>query len=88
MQLSQKQNSFSRVFTDFLEIYIKFWIFWKKKMALINFVFSKLRTPKTESDKCLKIAASEDPSTSNMVNVPKHAWNLRHSTFMIFIEYC
>ena len=31
MQLSQKQNSFSRVFTDFLEIYIKFWIFWKKK---------------------------------------------------------
>ena len=87
MQLSQKQNSFSQVFAAFWKFILNFKSF-EKKMTLIDFVFSKLRTPKTESDKCLKIAASEDPSTSNMVNVPKHAWNLRHSTFMIFIEYC
>ena len=88
MQLSQKQNSFPEFSLTFWKFILNFESFEKKKMALINFVFSKLRTPKTESDKCLKIAASEDPSTSNMVNLPKHAWNLRHSTFMIFIEYC
>ena len=41
-------------------------------MTLIDFVFPKLQTPKTWSDKCLKSPVSEDPSTSNMVNVPKH----------------
>ena len=41
-------------------------------MTLIDFVFPKLRTPKTWSDKCLKRPNSEDLSTSGMVNVPKH----------------
>ena len=41
-------------------------------MALIDFVFSKLRTPKTWSDKCLKSPVSADAYTSNMVNMPKH----------------
>ena len=39
-------------------------------------------------DKCLKSLFSEDPSTSNMVNGPKNSWNLNHSTFTIFIDYC
>ena len=39
-------------------------------------------------DKCLKSPFSEDPSTSNMVNGPKNSWNLNHSTFTIFIDYC
>ena len=86
MQLSQKQNTFSQVFAAFWKFILNFKSF-EKKMTLIDFVFSKLRTPKTESDKCLKSAVSEDPSTSNMVNVPKHRWNLRHSTFMKFIDY-
>ena len=40
-------------------------------MNLMAFVFPKLRTLKTWLDKCLKSPVSDDPSTSNMVNVPK-----------------
>ena len=40
-------------------------------MTLRGFVTSKLRTPKTWSDKCLKCPVSEDPSISNMVNMSK-----------------
>ena len=56
-------------------------------MTVIDFVFSKLRTPKTESDKRLKSPVSEDASTSNMVNVPKHCWNLHHIIFVILIDH-
>ena len=41
-------------------------------MTLKAFVFLKLRTLKTWLDKCLKSPFSENPRTSNMVNVPKH----------------
>ena len=41
-------------------------------MTLTAFVFPKLRTLKTWLDKCIKSTFSEDPSTSNMVNMPKH----------------
>ena len=37
---------------------------------------------------CVKSQVSEDPSTSNMRNWPKHCWNLNHSTFTIFIDTC
>ena len=40
---------------------------------------------KTWLDKCLKSPFSDNPSTINMVNVPKHCWNLNDSTFTIFI---
>ena len=53
----------------------------EKKMALIDFVFPKLRNLKTWLDKCLTIPVSEDPLKSNMVNGPKHCWNMHHSTF-------
>ena len=56
-------------------------------MTITAFVFSKLRTLKTWLDKCLKSPVSEDPSTSNMVNVRKHYWNLHHSTFIIFLRH-
>ena len=59
-----------------------------KKMTLITFVFPKLRTPKTLLDKCQKSFVSEDASTSNIVNVLKHSWNLHHSTFIKFIDHC
>ena len=39
-------------------------------------------------DKSLKSPVSEDPSTSNMVNRPKHSWRLYDSTFTIFIDTC
>ena len=41
-------------------------------MTLRDFVFPKLRTPETWSDKCLKSLVSEDASASNMVNTPNH----------------
>ena len=59
-----------------------------KKMTLKYFVFPKLWTPETWSDKGLKSPISENPSTSNMVNVTKHCRNLYHTTFMIFIDHC
>ena len=41
---------------------------------------------KTWLDKCLKSTLSGDPSTSNMVNGPKHSGNLSDSIFTIFID--
>ena len=57
-------------------------------MTLIALVFPKLRTPKTLLDKCLKSPVSEDPSTNNMVNVPKQCWNLHRITCITFIDHC
>ena len=87
MQLPQQQKTFSQFFSPFLKSRLNFKHF-EKKMTLIDFVFSKLRTLKTCSDKCLKSLVSEDPSTSNMVNVPRQCWNLHQSTFIIFIDHC
>ena len=87
MQLSQKQKTFSRFFSAFLKSTLNFKHF-EKKMTRIAFVFRKLRTPKTKLDKCLKSKVSEDPSTSNMADVPKHCWNLHHSIFLWFIDPC
>ena len=47
--------------------------------------FSTYGVRKTCLDKCLKNPLSEVPSTSNMVNEPKHSWNLKDSTFTMFI---
>ena len=41
-------------------------------MALIDFVFPKLRNLKTWLDKSLKSNVSGDPLMSKMVNGPKH----------------
>ena len=56
-------------------------------MALIYFVFAKVRTPKTHSYKCLESPIWDDPSTSNMVNVENHCTNLHHSTFIRFNDH-
>ena len=57
-------------------------------MTLTAFVFPKLRTLKTWLDKCLKRPISENPSASNIVNLPKHCWNQHSGTFIIFIDHC
>ena len=59
----------------------------EKHMSLIDFVFPKLQTRKTKSYKRLKSPASEDPSTSSMVNLSKQCWNLHHSNFIMFSDY-
>ena len=87
MQLTQKQKLFLNFRLHFLNRDLTLNIL-KKKMALVDFVFRKLRTSKTWSDKCLKSLFSEDPWTSNMVNVPKHCWILYKSTFIILTDHC
>ena len=82
MQLSRTQKTFSEFFAKFLKPKINFKDV-KKNITLIDFVFPKLPATKTRSDKCLKSRVSENPSTSNMVNVPQHCWNLHHSAFII-----
>ena len=49
--------------------------------------FQNYGLPKTWLDQCLKSPFSEDPTKSNMVNVPKHCSNLRHTSFTIFINH-
>ena len=43
---------------------------------------------KTLLDKCLKSPASQDHSTSSMVDGPKHWSMLNDSNFTIFIDHC
>ena len=47
--------------------------------------FSTYGLRKTWLDKCLKSPVSEDPSTSNMVNKPKHCSKLIDSTFVYLL---
>ena len=75
MQLSQKWNTFSQFVAAFLQSKLNFEYF--ENMTLADFLFPKLRTPKMYSDKYLKTPISEDPSTSNMVNVSKHYWTVK-----------
>ena len=89
MDLSQKPKSFLSIFCFIFEISAKFWTLLKKtKMTVIAFVFPKLRTPKTWLDKCLKSPVWEDSSISKIINVPKHCWNLHHSTIIIITDHC
>ena len=57
-------------------------------MTLIAVYFSNYVLRKRWLDKYLKSPVWEDPQTSNMVNGPKHFWNLRDSVFIIFIDHC
>ena len=87
MQLSQKKKFFFNFWVDFWNLDSILNIL-GQKTTLIAFVFPKLRTPKTWLDKCLKSPVSQDPSTSNMVNVPEHGSDLHHMLFIIFINHC
>ena len=60
----------------------------KKKVTLTAFVFGKLSSREKWLDKCIKRPVSEDPSTSDMVKVPKHCWNLHHITLIRLIGQC
>ena len=87
MQLSQKQKTFSQFLCAFLKSLLNFKYF-EKKMTARDFVFPKLLTPKTWSDKCLKSLVLADASTSNMLNVPMHCWNLPYSILIICTDHC
>ena len=81
-----KTKNFFLFFLEFLKSGLTFEHF-QTKMTVIDFLFPKLRTPKTWLDKRLKSPVSDDRSRSNMVNVSKHCWNLHHITFIVFIYH-
>ena len=58
----------------------------KKIIAMAN-VFPKLKTLKTWLDHSLTSAVPEHPLAVTMLMGPKHLWNLRESTFIIFFGH-
>ena len=87
MELSEKRKTFSQFFLFFLHLDSILNIF-RKKMTVLAEYFWTDRLQKTCLVKCIKRPVSEDPSTSNMVNAPKHCWNPNGSIFSIFIDPC
>ena len=69
--ISEKQKNFLSSSLNFLNLHQILNIS-KKKMTLIVDVFPKIQILKTWLDNCLRSTVSEDPSTSNTVNFPKH----------------
>ena len=79
MQLSQIKKTFAQFFAAFLKSTINFKYF-EKKDNRHWFCISRI----TDPEKVVrKRAVSENPSTRNTLNVPKHCWNKHHSTFSI-----
>ena len=85
MQLYQKKTLFLKLFRPFLKSRVNLKHF-RKKITIIADVLPKLWTPKNVA-MSLKTPISQDLSTSNMVNGPKHCLNLNNSTFTIFIDH-
>ena len=50
--------------------------------------FQNYRLQKTWLDKCLKSPVSENTLRGNVVNSPKHFFNLDDSSFTIFTDHC
>ena len=87
MQLSQKEKTYSQYFAAFLKCSWNFKRL-KKEDDPHRFCISEITDSGLGVDKCLNSPVSEDPSTSTMVNVPKHYLNLHHIIFIIFIDHC
>ena len=91
MLLSQKEKRFSEHTSIFFKLTLNFHHFQKKKKkkwppSLIYFRYYGLWN--RWLDECPKIPISEDVSRGNMVNGLKHCFNLKDSTFTIFIDHC
>ena len=81
MQLYQKQKTFSQLFPAFLKSRLNYKHFERREYPHRFCIFEI-----TDSENVGPV--SEDLSTSNMADMPKHFLNLRHSTFIIFIDRC
>ena len=88
MQRSKKEKNCFYFFFYFFKSRSHFEQFQKKICFLKLIYFGNYRLRNTCSDKYLKGPISQDPSTTNMLNDPKHCWNLNDSTFIMFIEHC
>ena len=71
-----------------------FSVFSKSRLNLNNFetdnphrfCISEIMYSEKVVNKNVKSPISEYPSSNNMVNLPKHCWNLHHSIFIIVID--
>ena len=87
MQLSRKQKTFSDCFTAFLKSNLNYQHFFKKRWPSLLMYFRNSGPRKTLCQS-LKSPVSRDPSKSNMANAPKHSWNVKDSSFTVFIDHC
>ena len=83
-----KNKTSFRYFFCFFQIWIKFRTFWKKDDSHTICIFWNYRPRKRCLDKCLNAPVWEDPSTGDMVNGPKHWFNLNESVFIILSDNC
>ena len=88
MQLSRKQKTFCDCLSAFLKSRLNFEHFFKKRWPSWLMYFRNYRARKTWLDQYLKSPVSRDPSESMMVDSPKHCWNVKDSSFTIFIDHC
>ena len=88
MHLSQKENDFSQFFSAFFESALNFEHFKKKRWPSILMYFRNYRPRKTSLDKCLKTPVWEYLSTGDMVNSPKHWFNVNESPFTSSSDHC
>ena len=88
MHLSQKQKIFAEFFLAFLESALNFEHFPKKRWPSSLIYFRNCRPRKTCLDKCLNAPVWEGLSTGDMVNSPKHWFNLNESAFTSPSNHC
>ena len=88
MHLSQKPKIFSEFFLAFFESALYFEYFQKKRWPSYLMYFRNYRPRKTCLDKCLNAPVWKDPSTGEMVNRPKHWFNLNESAFTSSSNHC
>ena len=87
MQLSWKRRAFSQFFAPFLKSIWNFEQF-EKKDDPYRFCISEITDCEKVVRKTSKSPVWGDPSTSSMVNLPNHFWNLHDIIFIIFIDHC
>ena len=88
MHLCQKQETFSQFLITFLKFILNFALFQKKDDSHSWFLSEITDSKKRWLDKFLKSLVSEDYSSDNKVNEPKHCFNINDNTFAIFIDHC
>ena len=88
MRVSRKQKTFSEFFAAFLKSRWNFEHVQKNRWLSYLRYFRNCGLRKTWLHQCIKSHVSTDPSESNMVNAPKHCWNLNGSTFTRFLDHC
>ena len=86
MIISHKQKTFFEFVLGFSKFTFNFECF-RKKDEPHSWCIFKLMDFKNVVRSMSKRSGSEEPSTSDMVNGPKHCWNLKGTSFITFIGH-